>query len=118
MLWVALIIGAVDSAVDLIPLGLDDAEFMRWMGPVVLAIFVLNGLLIHFTARRRNWARILLMVLIFGSLALYAIWPPELGAEPLREWFGTIIVTVLELTALAMLFSGRGGDWYSKEAAQ
>jgi len=113
LLWAALLLGVVEALFNLAPLGLDD----RWFSAVMFAIFGamvgLNALLIHFASRRRNWARLLLLIFIVAGLALYFVWIPEVEAEPWWSWMGTIGINIFEIAAMAMLFSGASAKWYA-----
>ncbi len=114
LLWVALLISVVDSVSSLVHLDEEDRWFQLWMVGIVSVVFVIDAVLIVFASKRRNWARVLLLILTVGGLSLYVVYPPDIIEQPL-EWTGTIAATVLEVIAFVMLFSGSGARWYSQE---
>jgi len=75
----------------------------------------LVALFIFFAARRRNWARIALLVSTLGAWCLWLLWLVwfRAGVEYLWwEWLGYGSLTAMELVALILLFYGDGARWY------
>ena len=115
LLWLSLLISIVDALVTVIP---EEKDIRVALSVIVAATFVLWGLLIHFTSRRRNWARILLLTLTVLGLALYFVWPEDLLLAPWWSLAATAIYTVLDVAALIMLFSGPGAEWFRGQATK
>jgi hypothetical protein len=85
----------------------------------VIVFLVLLGLyatLITFASRRKNWARITLLVLAVITIAGYFLLPSETPAPWWTE-ANTWISFVLEWVALYWLFTGAGARWYANKAA-
>ena len=79
------------------------------LSTAVVALFIL------FAARRRNWARMGLLFCTLGGWCLWLLWLVwwRAGAEYVWwQWLGYGAVTATELTALILLFSGKGARWY------
>ena len=115
LLWVSLIGGFIASAGDFVSALAEESE----VGWLFLGVFFLGGFLlmaipILFVARRRNWARIVILVLTIAGVAAEFWFPPE-GAS-LREWIVEIGLTSAELLALFWLFTGPGAVWFSRRA--
>jgi hypothetical protein len=75
----------------------------------------LVALFIVFAARRRNWARIALLVCTLGGWCLWLLWLVwfRAGAEYVWwRWLGYGSLTAMELAALILLFYGHGALWY------
>jgi disulfide bond formation protein DsbB len=81
---------------------------------IVIAFFGLGFLLINRISGRRNWARILLLVLmLFGTP--FAI-PAYLQEVRKNVLFGTlsIIITILQLLGTYFLFTRNSNLWFRK----
>jgi peptidoglycan/LPS O-acetylase OafA/YrhL len=116
LLWVALLISVVDSVSSLVNFDEEDRWFQLWLVGFVVTVFVVDAVLIFFASKRRNWARVLLLILTVGGLSLYLVFPPDILEQP-SEWIGTIAATLLEVVAFVLLFSGTGARWYAKRVA-
>ncbi|MGJ7609906.1 MULTISPECIES: hypothetical protein [unclassified Variovorax] len=80
---------------------------------VALAANALTALLIFHLSRRRNWARISLLVWTVGSWSLWFVYPQRLDDYVSWGWLLAGALFVMELVALVLLFGGSGGAWYS-----
>ena len=80
---------------------------------VALAANALTALLIFHSSRRRNWARIALLVWTLGSWFLWFVYPQRLDDYVSWGWLLAGALFVMEFVALVLLFGGRGGAWYS-----
>ncbi len=112
----ALLVNCVGSVLNLEPLTDEDLSFNTSMVIILGAVFSTNALLIYVASRRRNWARIMLLLLTIAGLSLYVIWPTDFFSDPWWSWVPTGLATVLEVAALGMLFLGDGAKWYSNRA--
>lgn len=78
----------------------------------VITIVILLTLVLLISRRRQNWARWVLVVLfVIGLPALARI--VMSGQLPGSLWI-TIVQTVLQLVALAMLFTPPAQEWFRK----
>lgn len=111
MLW-ALALGSV--VVAILSLVYPDSEYADSAKEVFVATLVFVAaycLLIHFAARRRNWARVILLVQ--GVLTVLVVLTlPFTYAEPLWDEVVALLFTVAEVVALYWLFTGAGAEWY------
>ncbi len=81
---------------------------------IVIAFFGLGFFLINRISGRRNWARILLLVLVvFGTPFAIAAYLQEVRKNVL---FGTlsIIITILQLIGTYLLFTRNSDLWFRK----
>jgi hypothetical protein len=81
---------------------------------IVIAVFALGFFLITKIAMRRNWARIVLVVLVLFGLP-FAI--PGHLQEIKRNVLGGavgIIITLLQLVGTSLLFTKRSNVWFRK----
>jgi hypothetical protein len=79
---------------------------------VTLFSTALVALFIFFAARRRNWARIALLVCTLGGWCLWLVWLWAGGEYVWWRWLGYGSLTAMELAALILLFYGNGALWY------
>ena len=82
---------------------------------VTLFSTALVALFIFFAARRRNWARIALLVCTLGGWCLWCLWLFGFRASAEYEWWqwlGYGSLTATEFAALVLLFLGKGALWY------
>ncbi len=80
-----------------------------------LSSAALIAFFIFFAARRKNWARIALLVSTLGGWCLWYLWLTwfRAGADYVWwRWLGYGSLTALELVALVLLFFGKGDLWY------
>lgn len=113
--WIAL---ALDTASNLyshiqISTETNDSLFRTILAAVTLATVVITAGFIFFAARRRNWARIGLLIWTLGSWGLWFFWRPVFADYSWWEWIASGVVVLLELVALVLLFFGNGSKWYS-----
>ncbi len=81
---------------------------------IVIAFFGLGFFLINRISGRRNWARILLLVVaVFGTPFAIAAYLQEVRKNVL---FGTlsIIITILQLIGTYLLFTRNSDLWFRK----
>jgi len=78
----------------------------------ILSSTVLVALLIFFTSRRHNWARVALLLFTFGGWCLWFFWMREVAEYAWWQWLTLGTATVMELGGLVLLFSGKGAAWY------
>ena len=76
------------------------------------------GVLIYFAARRRNWARIALLLSTFGGWCLWYVWLSGFHAIAEYVWWQWLAygsLTAMEFAAVVLLFFGKGALWYRSE---
>ena len=120
LLWAALVLAILESVLDPEFATLEGEGTFHYVFWIAVGFsYALNGALIYFAWRRRNWARIALLVLTAGGLALmlypwsddyFAGWTPA-------NILSAIAFTVMDLVALYWLFTGEARDWYRRPAA-
>jgi len=81
---------------------------------VIFAIaFAVSAYFIYCASHRKNWARIVLLILTLATVVMYLAWLPEWGDEP---WWSTVlfcVTAIMDIVALFWLFYGEGGKWYA-----
>ena len=93
----------------------DDLGALAWV--ISVAVFAVSAYFIYCASRRRNWARIVLLVLTFVAVAAYLVWPPLWSEDP---WWSTALFCVsaiMDTVALFWLFTGEGAKWYAVQRA-
>ena len=124
LLWASFAISTLEGVIALIVPGLSEDEigrFLWWILAGSILILTANVYIIYCASRRRNWARIVLLVmalflwgLVLGS---HVMWPTEWGEE---DWWSnatSAACAIMEVIAFYWLFTGAGARWYaSKEA--
>jgi hypothetical protein len=112
-MWMSLVIGLVSSLVAVVlepvPPELPEFQFMLWI--FVPAFFLLPAALIFLISHRKNWARIILLLLMITGL-VYFLDPSDLSTRPLWWVASEVLTTALDLTAMYWLFSGEGSAWF------
>ena len=113
-MWMSLVIGLVSSlvAVALDPVAPEVREFQFMLWIFVPAFFLLPAALIILIAHRKNWARIIFLLLMIAGLGMYFLDPTDLSTRPLWWVASGVLTTALDLTAMYWLFSGEGGTWF------
>ncbi len=117
LLWITQLLVVVDAGLTLMFPDPDMAGETAFLVIVFLVLLGLYATLITFAARRKNWARITLLVFAVISFAGYFLLPSEIPAPWWTEaniWLSTI----LEVVAMYWLFSGAGARWYANKAAE
>jgi ABC-type Fe3+-siderophore transport system permease subunit len=114
LLGLSLIAGFIAGAGEMAFGFAEEPEFEWLFLGVFFGSFVLMGIPIYFVWRRRNWARIVLLLLTIAGVATTFWLPPE-GAS-FREWSMEIALTGADLLALYWLFTGSGAAWFSKRS--
>lgn len=113
LLWASLIL----TNADMLASGLPSEDFFDWvMWLVFAAIIGLNAYLIFLVSRRKNWARISLLILTVLITGAVLFWPPETGSDP---WWSVLLIclsTVADVVAMIWLFSGSGDAWFRRVA--
>jgi hypothetical protein len=82
-----------------------------------LASALLVGICIFYASRRRNWARIGLLISTLGGWLLWYVWTRTVTEYSPWQWLSLASVSAMELVALLLLFLGRGADWYRSASA-
>lgn len=116
LLWAAMAIGGLSVGASLPELW--GESFFVFMMVVTVALFAANALLIWLIGRRRNWARIVMLVVIVIMIPFMFV-----GDAPddtvgfvavLAEWLSL----VLELIAMYLLFSRDGAIWFRQSTGE
>ena len=90
----------------------DEEEFKSILYAVFAFSFIFPAWLIFLAGRRRNWARIGLLLLTVAGLAAEIAFPGDWANEPPWSIAVTIIVTAMDIIALYWLFTGPGAAWF------
>ena len=82
---------------------------------------VANAYVIYCASRRRNWARVVLLVLallfVASVLLSLVMWPAEWDAEDLWSSATSGAYAIMEIIAMYWLFTGAGAKWYAEKEA-
>ena len=118
--WMALVLDSINNIYWHITSasGTDGLLFRSLLAAVTLATIAITALFIFFASRRRNWARLALLVWTLGSWGLWFYWPPVIADYSWWEWLASVFLVLFELIALVLLFFGRGRQWYSPMVPQ
>lgn len=117
LLWISLAVGLVELALSMNPLR-EPAQVLPEAGMTALGVFASITLigtvylvLVHHVRKGRNWARITVLVLVaLGVIdSLIARRPMELVPFLLN-----LLEVLLDVAALALLFSGPGSQWFNR----
>jgi hypothetical protein len=108
---------AIETAERLWRISVDpDARTFTRIGIIWTAVTlfsaVIVALAVFFAARRRNWARVTLLVLTLGAWCLWFLWPNTVAEYAWWQWLANGTLTAMELAALVLLFYGKGALWY------
>lgn len=117
LLWITQLLVVVDAGLTLMfpePDMADETAFLVVLFVVVLGLY---ATLITFAARRKNWARITLLVFAVINTGGYFLLPSEIP-PPWWTEANVWLSTILEIVALYWLFSGAGARWYTNKAAE
>ena len=112
LMWTTLVIGIALLIPEWteMPPELKEYEVLFWASMGIA--YAIPATLIFFVSRRRNWARILLLLFTLAGTAIYlAMWNEE-PTEPLWSTVSTVSLMVLELVALYWLFSRPASQWF------
>jgi hypothetical protein len=110
LLWASLVLTTVDTLVSG-SFGAEDGVDLAF-GAIYVATVAVNAWVIHSAFRRRNWARIILLIIIVAVISLSFFWPPEIGVDP---WWSILLLgaaTLADAVAMFCLFSRKANRWY------
>ena len=111
LLWIALA-GTVVS-VGMWFHELKGEEFFAGFVFIALVLLALNAALIWLVGRRRNWARITMLVLVLATLAL--LLPGDWqGESSLEDEVIAWATSVMEAFAMYLLFTGDSVAWFRR----
>jgi CDP-diglyceride synthetase len=115
LLWASLALTTIDAVLSVAGnWPEDDLEWGMWLFYAIAT--AANGYLIFSASRRKNWARIVLLIITAFVTALALIWPPEIETDP---WWSILLMavsTIADIVAMIWLFSGTGRSWFKKAA--
>lgn len=117
LLWAAFAISLAEGIVTQLLAGSNDDEIAIAMWSFTVVAFAASAYFIYSASRRRNSARIVLLVMTIVTIAAYVAWPVNWTEQP---WWSTAVVAVCalaEVIALYWLFSGDGREWYAMQSA-
>lgn len=114
VLWASLAIGIVNMFAGPGASLLQVQPAVLIIGAVVLALF---ALLIVKIAAGRNWARIVLLVIVVTGTPLSLVGLDAAFAESLIGGLLGIVVTALQVYAVVLLFTAPGKTWFAKAPA-
>jgi hypothetical protein len=116
LLWITQVLVVIDAVLSMMFPEPDMAGETTFLVVVFVILLGLYATLITFAARRKNWARITLLVFALITFLGYFLLPADIPSPwwtELTTWLGF----VLEGVALYGLFSGGGARWYANKAA-
>jgi hypothetical protein len=115
LLWASLAISVIASALD--PTGIMHKQSIP-LPVVVLLVTVLTvmALLTYMISIGKNWARIVLLVWIVGTALLSLQFIPDLLKLSLVAGITNILQTVLQLTAMVLIFTPSAGPWFKNKS--
>ena len=114
-LWASFVLGLIDS-IHILEV---DPEALEVAGTILFLLVLVNAFfafLIVSASRRKNWARILLLVSVVVTTLAYFLFPSE-SPDPWLSVASIIVSSILEAIAMIWLFSGPGARWYAQEEA-
>jgi hypothetical protein len=115
LLWISTGISAFETILGLV-LDPPPRDFLGSFLVMLAAGYLIYACLIVYASRRKNWARIALLVLTVATVVLLFIPSLQVPEDTLWSWASTIGILVLDALALYWLFVGVGGKWYSPRA--
>jgi hypothetical protein len=112
LLWIAFTVSLADSVLTQLFVESIDNNVAIAMWSLTVVAFAAGAYFIYSASRRRNWARVVLLVITLATIAAYAAWPVNWTEQP--WWSATVAAVCLlaEVVALYWLFSGDGRKWY------
>jgi hypothetical protein len=110
LLWLSLGLATLSTIAEWPLMTPEDRAFELWIGITVAVVTVLQAALIFFASRRRNWARISLLVVLLLGAATFVFFPGE--DEPWWYWMSVVSSFVLDGIAIFWLFSGVAAEWF------
>ena len=120
LLWVALALSIAQWFLDAETLAMaDEPGFDAVFWGLVTLSYGATAVLIHFTARAKNWARILLLLgTVAGTGLMLFPWEPDYYAS----WTPIQVVSaaafaLLDFVALYWLFTGEANAWFRPRPA-
>ncbi len=123
LLWASLALTTIDSAIALIAPEFIDPELSYLFWWWIALSFVLigaNAYLIYCASRQRNWARIVLLVVLLSivalNLAIRFIFPTEWSSNDFWSDATAWACSAMDALALYWLFSGAAARWYAEKA--
>jgi hypothetical protein len=114
-LWASFVLGLIDS-VHVFDI---DSEALEFAGAIFFLLVLVNAVfafLIVSASKRRNWARIVLLISVVVTTFAYFLFPSE-TADPWWSVACIIASSILEVIAMIWLFSGPGARWYAQDEA-
>lgn len=109
ILWLSLALSTVSTIFDWIEIPEKDIRHDPMLIGLFAAFTFVQALLIHLTARRRNWARILLLVNVVAVAASYFFIEADFD---LLQWTGIGAFLLLDGIAMVLLFTRPSRAWY------
>src|SRR5258706_5257469 len=111
LLWVTLLISIIATPLEIDwAASSDEPAWLFWL--LFVVGYSISAIPIVFVARRRNWARIVLLLLTIAALcAMVYVWPYT------DSWWSQasdMAIFALDIVALYWLFTGSGAAWFAK----
>lgn len=118
LLWISLGLGALDTVLGTVLSEPDPGESRYEFLLFSIGVLSLGALFIHFASRRRNWARIVLLIVAVVTDIAYIMVPSDSTPDPTWSVLLMVVSSVLEIIALYWLFFGEGRRWYAEARRQ
>lgn len=116
LLWITQLLVVVDAGLTLLFPEPDVAGETGFLIIVFLIVLGLYATMITFASKRKNWARIALLISAVITTTGFFLLPSE-TPDPWWTEANFWISSILEMIALYWLFSGAGAQWYANKAA-
>ncbi len=113
LLWITLVaaIASMVFAFDVATFA--EPEMASFLWPFLIGTFILNVVLIYYISRRRNWARVVLLLLTIGGI-IVMLWPFDDVTVTWDSVVSDAAFTALDVIALYWLFTGPGAAWFAR----
>jgi CDP-diglyceride synthetase len=110
--WAVLAVKAADGFYKVYLDSDPNATFKAIWFLVTLASTTAVGLFIFFASKRRNWARIALLLSTLVAWSLWLVYPQSPSDYAVWKWFVAAALAACELLTLVFLFRSRAAQWY------
>ena len=114
LLYAVLGLFVIRYTIQAIALAGSDGQWLEWTLFVGLSRALFWAIIINMIGARRNWARIIFLIVIILSFLPEIRSVQSIATDPLLGMFGLIILA-LEATAVVFLFQRKSSEWFHAE---
>ena len=117
LLSISLVLGVIAVLVEFdASLFGEGDEFLWWVLGLSFVTYIFLGALIYLIYRRRNWARIVLLLFFLAGAAITLYpWPGTDDYWTMPVAVSQLGLLLLDGVALALLFTGAGAAWFARK---